>query len=166
MIHPDYQYDSRLVPLFTGFVERGVCDVLLGNRVRSRVETLGGGMPPLKYVANRLLTVIENVWLGQNLGDFHSGFRVYSRRVLETLPWSENSDDFVFDSQFLAQAAYFGFRIGDGPIPCRYFPEASSINLRRSAIYALATLWTLVEYALARAGLRHSGRFPARRPVV
>lgn len=160
MIHPDYQYDSRLVPLFTGYVASGVCDVVLGNRVRTRRETLAGGMPPVKYVANRLLTFLENVWLGQNLGDFHSGFRVYARQVLETLPWRENSNDFVFDSQLLAQAAYFGFRIGDAPIPCRYFPEASSINLPRSVVYAFATVATLVEYTLARLGLRNTSRFP------
>ncbi|MFN2431725.1 MAG: glycosyltransferase family 2 protein [Gemmatimonadota bacterium] len=165
MIHPDYQYDSRLVPLFVGFVERGVCDVVLGNRVRSRAETLAGGMPVYKYLFNRALTFLENVVLGQNLGDFHSGFRVYSRRALETIPWRENSDDFVFDTQFLAQAAYFGFRIGDAPIPCRYFPEASSIGVRRSVVYGISTLWTLLEYVLAMAGVRRTGRFPPQSPA-
>lgn len=156
MVHPDYQYDPRLVPFFTGYVTTGVCDVMLGSRVRSRRETLDAGMPGWKYVANRLLTIVENVALGQNLGDFHSGFRVYSRKVLETIPWRENSDGFVFDSEFLAQAAYFGLRIGDAPIPCRYFDEASSIRFTASTVYGVKTLGVLVKYWLQRL---HLGRF-------
>src|SRR5262249_5750913 len=101
MIHPDYQYDSRVIPLAVGIVELAICDVVLGRRIRSRRETLGGGMPLYKYVSNRILTVIENCALGQNLGDFHTGFRVYRREVLERIPYEKNSDDFVFDSQFL-----------------------------------------------------------------
>jgi glycosyltransferase involved in cell wall biosynthesis len=163
MVHPDYQYDSRLVPFFTGFVWTGVCDVMLGSRIRTRKETLEGGMPIWKYLSNRMLTLVENVFLGQNLGDFHSGFRVYRREVLETIPWQENSDDFVFDSQFLAQAAFFGFRIGDAPIPVRYFKEASSINFRRSLVYGLRTLEVLARYWQARIGLRRPSLF-VRRP--
>jgi hypothetical protein len=113
-------------------------------------------MPLWKYFANRALTMVENVALGQNLGDFHSGFRVYARRVLETIPFEENSDDFVFDSQFLAQAVAFGFRIGDVPVPARYFPEASSIGLRRSITYGVRTLGTLVQYRAHRMGLVRS----------
>jgi glycosyltransferase involved in cell wall biosynthesis len=130
MVHPDYQYDARLIPLLVGFIDLDICDVVLGSRIRSRAEALSGRMPLWKYFANRALTMVENVALGQNLGDFHSDFRVYARRVLETIPFEENSDDFVFDSQFLAQAVAFGFRIGDVPVPARYFPEASSIGLR------------------------------------
>lgn len=153
MLHPDYQYDGRLIPAFLNVLELGVCDVMLGSRVRTRQEALAGGMPVWKYVANRGLTFLENLGLGQNLGDFHSGFRVYTRGVLETLPYHRFSDDFVFDSQFLAAAAYFGFRIGDAPMPCRYFKEASSINFRRSCAYGLKTLWSVAQFNLQRAGL-------------
>ena len=110
----------------------------------------GSGMPFWKYVSNRLLTLAENMVLGQNLGDFHSGFRVYTREVLETIPWERNSDDFVFDSQFLAQVAWFGFRLGDAPVPCRYFEEASSINFPRSVRYGLGTLATLGAFLLQK----------------
>ena len=153
MVHPDYQYDPRIIPFATGFIATGICDVVLGNRVRSRRETLAGGMPLYKYVANRCLTIIENVVLGQNLGDFHSGFRVYSREVLETLNFHRNSDDFIFDTEFLAASVHHGFLIGDIPVPTRYFPEASSINFRRSLKYGLLTLWVLVQYLLQRSRL-------------
>ena len=164
MIHPDYQYDSRVIPHAVGFVELGICDVVLGSRIRSRGEVLAGGMPVYKYISNRCLTIVENVALGQNLGDFHSGFRVYHRRVLETIPYERNSDDFVFDSQFLAQAVHFGFRLGDIPVPVRYFAEASSINFRRSVRYGLSTLGTLGSYWLHRLGLRRSPLFLAKPP--
>lgn len=164
MIHPDYQYDGRLVPVAIDILRLGVCDVVLGSRIRTRREALDGGMPRYKYLANRALTVLENVVLGQNLGDFHSGFRAYTREVLETVPWKENSDDFVFDSQFLAQSVHFGFKLGDVPIPARYFEEASSIGFGRSVTYGLATLGVLGEFVLARAGL--SGRrFRAAQPA-
>jgi hypothetical protein len=161
MLHPDYQYDARLIPYFLGYLGAGVCDVMLGNRIRTRQEVLAEGMPTWKYLANRALTVTENVVLGQNLGDFHSGFRVYTREVLETIPYHRNSDDFVFDSQFLAQVAWFGFRLGDAPVPCRYFKEASSINFRRSTKYGLATLKTLGQFTLQKLGLIHSPLFQA-----
>ena len=153
MLHPDYQYDGRLVPYFLGFMETGVCNVMLGSRIRTRQATLSSGMPVYKYLSNRALTIMENMVLGQNLGDFHSGFRCYTRAVLETIPYHKNSDDFVFDSQFLAQVAYFGFRLGDAPMPCRYFSEASSINFVRSATYGLATLATLGKYVLQKSRL-------------
>jgi glycosyltransferase involved in cell wall biosynthesis len=140
MIHPDYQYDSRVIPHAVGIIELGICDIVLGNRIRSREEAQQGGMPRYKYLFNRMLTVIENLALGQNLGDFHSGFRVYRREVLERLPFERNSDDFVFDTQFLVQAVRFGFRLGDIPVPVRYFDEASSINFKRSMKYGLR-LW-------------------------
>jgi glycosyltransferase involved in cell wall biosynthesis len=162
MVHPDYQYDARLVPFFTGYVATGVCDVMLGSRVRTRKETLGAGMPAWKYAANRFLTILENVALGQNLGDFHSGFRVYSRRVLETIPFERNSDGFVFDSEFLAQAAWFGFRIGDAPVPCRYFKEASSIRLGASTVYGLKTLAVLAKFWLQRLRLARFAIFTPR----
>ncbi len=159
MIHPDYQYDARLLPLLVGFLDLNICDVMLGCRVRSRAEALAGGMPLWKYAANRLLTAVENLVLGQNLGDFHSGLRVYRRKVLETVPFEANSDDFVFDSQFLAQAAYLGFRIGDAPVPARYFPEASSIGLWRSVVYGVGTLGVLVQYLAHRLGVTRSPLF-------
>jgi len=146
MIHPDYQYDPRLTPYLIGLIREGICDVMLGNRIRTREEALAGGMPLYKYLANRILTVIENLFLGQNLGEWHSGFRAYSRKVLETIPWENNSNDFVFDQQILIQAAYFGFRIGDIPVPAKYFAEASSINFKRSIIYGLSILWTLFKF--------------------
>lgn len=159
MIHPDYQYDSRVIPHLVGFIELGICDVMLGSRIRTRREALDGGMPAWKYVANRGLTVFENVSLGQNLGDFHSGLRAYRREVLETIPFMNNSDDFVFDTQFLAQCVHFGFKLGDVPVPVRYFKEASSINFRRSVRYGVSTLVTMGQFWMHRLGLSHSRLF-------
>jgi glycosyltransferase involved in cell wall biosynthesis len=159
MIHPDYQYDSRVIPHAVGIIELGICDVVLGNRIRSRQEARSGGMPLYKYLANRFLTSFENCCLGQNLGDFHSGFRVYRRKVLETIPFENNSDDFVFDTQFLVQAIRFGFRLGDIPVPVRYFREASSINFSRSLKYGLSTLGVVGRYWLDRCGIWRSPLF-------
>jgi glycosyltransferase involved in cell wall biosynthesis len=159
MIHPDYQYDARVIPHAVGLIELGICDVVLGSRIRSRQEALWCGMPWWKYFSNRFLTFVENVALGQNLGDFHSGFRVYRRSVLETIPFERNSDDFVFDTQFLAQAVHFGFRLGDLPVPVRYFAEASSINFRRSTVYGVRTLGTMARFWLHRTWLWRSGLF-------
>jgi glycosyltransferase involved in cell wall biosynthesis len=159
MIHPDYQYDSRVIPHAVGIVELGICDVVLGNRVRSRAEALKCGMPLWKYVSNRGLTAFENLFLGQNLGEFHSGFRVYRRKVLETIAFERNSDDFVFDTQFLVQAVQFGFRLGDVPVPVRYFEEASQINFRRSTKYGIQTLKTVAQFWFHRLGLWKSDLF-------
>lgn len=162
MIHPDYQYDSRVLAHAVGFIELDICDVVLGSRIRSRAEAMRGGMPVWKYLANRVLTFLENTTLGQNLGDFHTGFRVYRRKVLETVPFERNSDDFVFDTQFLVQAVRFGFRLGDVPVPVRYFDEASSINFRRSLTYGLRTLGVVGQYWLDRLGILRSRLFQAR----
>jgi glycosyltransferase involved in cell wall biosynthesis len=159
MIHPDYQYDSRVIPHAVGFIELGICDVVVGSRIRSRDEALSGGMPKYKYFSNRILTALENMALGQNLGDFHSGFRVYRREVLERVPFQNNSNDFVFDTQFLVQAVRFGYRLGDIPVPVRYFPEASSINFIRGANYGLRSLAVVGEYWLDRLHLRRSPLF-------
>lgn len=159
MIHPDYQYDSRVIPAAIDILRLGICDVMLGSRIRTRREALDGGMPLWKYIANRCLTITENVALGQNLGDFHSGFRAYTREVLETIPWHRNSEDFVFDSQFLVQAVHFGFKLGDVPVPVRYFDEASSINFRRSVKYGLTTLQVLSQFWLQRLHLAKYGLF-------
>ncbi len=153
MIHPDYQYDSRVIPMAAQLIHLGICDCILGSRIRSRAEALAGGMPRYKYIANRFLTTFENIALGQNLGDFHSGFRAYSRKVLETVPYEKNSDDFVFDTQFLVQTVRFGFKLGDIPVPVRYFDEASSINFRRSVTYGLRTLEAMMNYWTARLGI-------------
>ncbi len=165
MIHPDYQYDPRLVPYVVGFLREGICDVVLGNRIRTRRQAISSGMPLVKYLANRGLTIIENVLMGQNLGEWHTGYRAYTRRVVETIPYHRNSDDFVFDSQFLVQAVAFGFQIGDVPVPCRYMSEASSINLRRATRYALETLGTVARFHLHRIGLWKCRLFePANTP--
>lgn len=167
MIHADYQYDARTIPTAVGILQLGICDVILGNRIRTRREALEGGMPPLKYFANRGLTIIENLLSAQNLGEWHSGFRAYSRQVLETLPYDRNSDDFVFDSQFLIQSVHFGFKLGDIPVPVRYFDEASSINFKRSTIYALNTLKTFGEWYAHRMGLWRNPLFePLEAPTT
>jgi glycosyltransferase involved in cell wall biosynthesis len=153
MIHPDYQYDPRIIPYALGFIETDICDIVIGSRIRDRKETLAGGMPRYKYYGNRFLTIIENITFGQNLGDFHSGFRVFKREVLRKINYQYNSDNFVFDSQVLAQAVYSGFRIGDVPIPTRYFPEASSIGFRKSIVYGLGTLGVVIKYLLQRSRL-------------
>ncbi len=154
MIHPDYQYDARMIPALIAPIELGITDAMLGNRIRSREEALNGGMPLYKYVANRALTVLENFLLGQNLGEFHSGMRAYSREVLETLPWQNNHDSFVFDQEILIQLTFFKFKIGDVPVPAKYFKEASSIGLFPSLIYGLGALKVLVKYFLARMGVK------------
>lgn len=162
MLHPDYQYDARMIGPAIDVLRSGNCDVIIGNRIRTRSEALAGGMPKLKYFANRGLTVIENILSGQNLGEWHSGFRAYTRKVLETIPFERNSDDFVFDSQFLVQCVHFGFKLGDLPVPVRYFDEASSINLKRSSIYALQTLLTFASWHAHLIGLRRSPLFEDR----
>ncbi len=156
MVHPDYQYDPRVIPFAVGFLETDICDVIIGSRIRTRKETLDGGMPIYKYLSNRFLTIVENIALGQNLGDFHSGFRVFKRKVLEGIAYKNNSDDFIFDTECLAQAVHLGSRIGDIPIPTRYFPEASSINFLRSLVYGLGCLAVAGKYLLQSCGL---GRF-------
>jgi predicted membrane-bound spermidine synthase/glycosyltransferase involved in cell wall biosynthesis len=152
MLHPDYQYSPRLIGSIAWQVASGEYDVVLGSRILG-TGALKGGMPHYKYIANRFLTAIENVLLGIKLSEYHTGFRAFSRRVLETLPLHENSDDFVFDNQILAQAASFGFSIGEISCPTKYFPEASSINFRRSVSYGLGVLETAFRFRLHHWGL-------------
>ncbi len=159
MIHPDYQYDSRLTPYLIGFLKEGFLDVMLGSRIRTRKEALSGGMPLYKYLANRTLTFIENILLGMNLSEWHTGFRAYTRKVLETIPWHDNSDDFVFDSQVLVQCVSFGFRIGEIPIPVRYHDTSSSINFRRSMKYGILTIVTALRFVLHRLHIVRSRLF-------
>ncbi len=148
MLHPDHQYDARLVPYMTGLIRDNVCDVILGSRIRTRQEALKGGMPLYKYLMNRLLTLIENLVFGIAVSETHTGYRAYRRSVLETVPFERNSNDFVFDQQMIAQLVHFKFRIGEIPVPTRYFKEASSITFRRSVVYGCETLWTLFRYVL------------------
>lgn len=150
MLHPDCQYDPRVIPFAAGFITTDICDIIIGSRIRTRRETLQGGMPLYKYISNRFLTTIENFILGQNLGDFHSGFRVYKREVLERINYYWNSNDFIFDTEFLIQAIYLGFRVGDIPIPTRYPAEASSINFIKSLKYGIQTLWVMIKYILQK----------------
>jgi len=158
MLHPDYQYDPRLVPTMASMIASGVYDVVLGSRILGNT-TRSGGMPRYKYVANRTLTVFENLMLGSKLSEFHTGYRAFSRKVLESLPLLVNSDDFVFDNQMLAQAIAFRFNVGEISCPTRYFPEASSINFRRSVIYGLGVLRVSITYRLWRWGLVRSRTF-------
>ena len=154
MVHPDYQYTPLLVTAMASMIAYGVYDVVLGSRIIGGTA-LRGGMPFYKYVSNRLLTAFENLFLGIKLSEYHTGYRAFSREVLTRLPLRENSDDFVFDNQMLAQCVYFGFRIGEVSCPTKYFEEASSINFRRSVQYGLGVLGTTLQFALQRAGILH-----------
>jgi glycosyltransferase involved in cell wall biosynthesis len=155
MLHPDYQYTPLLVTAMASMVAYDVYDVVLGSRIIGGTA-LRGGMPFYKYVFNRLLTAFENLFLGVKLSEYHTGYRCFSRKVLTELPLVENSDDFVFDNQMLAQCVHFGFRIGEVSCPTKYFAEASSINFSRSVTYGLGVLATTLQFALQKWGL---GRF-------
>src|SRR6266550_6379325 len=155
MVHPDYQYTPLLATALASMVAYGVYDVVLGSRIIGGTA-LHGGMPLYKYVANRLLTAFENLFLGIKLSEYHTGYRAFSRDVLTHLPLRENSDDFVFYNQMLAQCVHFGYRIGEVSCPTKYFEEASSVNFRRSMIYGLGVVRTTLQFALQKWGL---GRF-------
>jgi hypothetical protein len=152
MLHPDHQYDSRLVPELVRPIVEGRADMVMGSRILNG-RALEGGMPVWKYIANRVLTITENIVYGTGLSDCHSGFRAYSRRLLQTVPFLLNADDFVFDSQIIAQAVHFGFRIEEIPVQARYFPEASSVNFRVSSVYGVKTLVVLIQFVLQKLGL-------------
>jgi len=152
MVHPDYQYTPKLVPALAHCISSGLYDVALGSRILGG-GALAGGMPLYKYIANRALTAAENVLIGQKLSEYHTGYRAFSRRLLETLPLRENSDDFVFDNEVLAQAAFFGFNIAEVTCPTSYQPEASSIGLARSVVYGAGVLRVACAYRLAKLGL-------------
>ena len=161
MLHPDYQYAPQLIPAMAEKIARGECEVVLGSRILGG-GALAGGMPLYKYIANRLLTLGQNLCLGARLSEYHTGYRAWHRRVLATLPLLENSDDFVFDNQILAQTLHFGFRIGEIACPCRYNPDCSSINAVRSAKYGLGVLGVTARAVLQRLGL---ARFPLFDPA-
>jgi glycosyltransferase involved in cell wall biosynthesis len=155
MLHPDNQYDATRIPAMIKPIIDGKADLVLGSRLLGgRQATLKGGMPIWKYISNRFLTTVENLVLGTHLSEAHTGFRAYSRKLLTTIPFLLNSDDFVFDSEVIAQTVAFGFKIAEVPVPTRYFPEASSVNFRRSVIYGLSTLNVARKYWLNRSGLR------------
>jgi glycosyltransferase involved in cell wall biosynthesis len=154
MLHPDYQYTPLLVTAMASMVAYGVYDAVLGSRIIGG-QALRGGMPLYKYVANRFLTAFENFFLKIKLSEYHTGYRAFSSAVLSTLPLLENSDDFVFDNQMLAQCVHFGFRIGEVSCPTKYFDEASSINFRRSVTYGLGVLATTMQFALQKLGVAH-----------
>jgi len=163
MTHPDYQYSPLLVTAMASMVAYGVYDLSLASRILGG-GALRGGMPLYKYIANRALTSFQNLVMGASLSEYHTGYRAFSRELLTALPLDRNSDDFVFDNQMLAQAILYGARIGEISCPTRYFPEASSINLRRSTIYGFGVLQTAVEFRLAKWGLSRNEifRFPQR----
>lgn len=158
MVHPDYQYSPKLVTAMASMVVSGHYDVVLGSRILGG-ETLKGGMPLYKYVANRFLTLLENLVLGIKLSEYHTGYRAFDRKVLETLPLEENSEDFVFDNEILVQAFSFGFRIGEISCPTKYFEDASSINFLRSVQYGFGVIGTLMKYMLHNTGIRRSKLF-------
>src|ERR1700736_4246952 len=154
MVHPDYQYTPLLVTAMASMVAYGVYDVVLGSRIIGG-QALHGGMPFYKYVANRFLTAFENLFLRIKLSEYHTGYRAFSRKVLLDLPLLENSDDFVFDNEVLAQCVNFGLRIGEVSCPTKYFEEASSINFSRSVTYGFGVLRTTLQFALQKTGLAH-----------
>jgi glycosyltransferase involved in cell wall biosynthesis len=161
MVHPDYQYTPLLVPAMAGMVASGVYDMVLASRILGG-GARKGGMPLYKYIANRLLTAFQNLFLGVKLSEYHTGFRAFSRELLETLPLLEDSDDFVFDNQMIAQAVMFGFRIGEISCPTKYFEEASSINFKRSVKYGLGVLATTIGFVAHKIGIRRVARFQAK----
>lgn len=159
MLHPDYQYTPKLIPAMASIIANGLHPCVLGSRILGGYA-LRGGMPLWKYVSNRFLTFAENLLLGAKLSEYHTGYRAFSREILERLPLESNSDDFVFDNQMLAQILWFGFTIAEVSCPTKYFPEASSINFRRSLRYGFGCLGTGLAFRLAKMGLFSSRLFP------
>lgn len=152
MLHPDYQYTPKLITPMASMIASGEFDVVLGSRILG-TGALKGGMPLYKYISNRFLTLIENILLGYKLSEYHTGYRAFSREILERLPLHKNSNDFVFDNQMLAQAVFFGYRIGEITCPTKYFTDASSINFRRSVTYGFGVLLTAIKFRIQRMGL-------------
>ena len=161
MVHPDYQYTPKLIPAMAAMISCGLYDCVLGSRILGGYA-LKGGMPIWRYVSNRFLTLVENLLLGTKLSEFHTGYRAYSRRLLQQLPFEENSNDFLFDNQILAQVLWFGYQIAEVSCPTRYFPEASSINFPRSIRYGFGCLYTGLVYRLASMNIARSRLFPGR----
>jgi len=166
MLHPDHQYDPRVVGIMSDLISLGNADMVLGNRIRNRKDALSGGMPFWKYAINRLSTFIENFVLGQTIGDFHSGLRAYSRRLLETIPYENNSDSFGFDQELLVQASAFGFRIGEVPVPTIYTKNSSSINIKNSMLYGLKAILALLKYLIFKFGFKRFDMFQAKQRTI
>jgi glycosyltransferase involved in cell wall biosynthesis len=158
MVHPDYQYTPKLIPALASMIAYGEFDAVLASRILG-IGALKGGMPRYKYLANRFLTLFENLLLGHKLSEYHTGYRAFSRELLQRLPLEANSDDFVFDNQMLAQIIWSGYRIGELSCPTKYFEDASSINFRRSVVYGLGVLKTAVQFRLQKWGLHDSPIF-------
>jgi glycosyltransferase involved in cell wall biosynthesis len=152
MLHPDYQYTPKLIPAMVSIIGNGLYPVVLGSRILG-MGALKGGMPIVKYIANRFLTLTQNILVKNKLSEYHTGYRAYSREVLEGINFNQNSDDFIFDNEVLSQIIYAGFGIGEVTCPTKYFPEASSINMRRSVIYGLGVLRVSVGHFFQRMGL-------------
>ena len=164
MLHPDYQYDATRIPQLVAPIVSGDADLMLGSRFLG--DPLAGGMPRWKFVSNRFLTGLENRAFGLHLSEYHTGLRAYSRRLLDTIPYHLNSDDFVFDQELVAQVvAVGGLRIGEIAVPTRYFEEASSVGFKRSVVYGLSTLRVVATYLLHRSGIRRSAKLRARSAV-
>lgn len=161
MLHPDYQYTPKLIPAMATMIAYGEFDAVLASRILG-VGALQGGMPLYKYVANRILTFIENILVGHKLSEYHTGYRAFSREILERLPLDRNSDDFIFDNEMLAQIIWSGYRIGEVSCPTRYFKEASSINFRRSVVYGLGVLKTAMQFRLCKWGYCSGSLFRRR----
>jgi glycosyltransferase involved in cell wall biosynthesis len=158
MVHPDYQYSPRLVLPIAGMIAAGEYDVVIGSRILGN-GALQGGMPLYKYISNRFLTAFQNLLIGQKLSEYHTGYRAFSRKVLEFLPLAENTNDFVFDNEMLSQIVFFNFKIGEISCPTKYFEEASSINFTRSVRYGLGVLLTSIKFRLQKMGLGRFGIF-------
>ena len=165
MVHPDYQYTPKLIIAMASMIAFDVYDVVLGSRIIGG-GALKGGMPVYKYIANRFLTAVENLLLGSKLSEFHTGYRAFSREVLEKLPFQANSDDFVFDNEMLAQTIFFGYRIGEVSCPTEYFKEASSINFKDSTIYGWGVLKTSIKFRTQRLGFKNFKIFTQKRNAV
>ena len=154
MLHPDYQYTPKLILPMVSMMTEGLFDAVIGSRILGN-KAMMGGMPLYKYVSNRILTLSENLLIQQKLSEYHTGYRAFSRKVLETIPLMENSDDFVFDNQMLCQTLYFGFDVGEVSCPTLYFDDASSISFSRSVSYGLGVMQTAMKYAMAKRGMGH-----------
>jgi glycosyltransferase involved in cell wall biosynthesis len=163
MLHPDYQYDATRIPALVEPILAGEKDLMLGSRFLG--DPLAGGMPRWKYVSNRFLTILENLAFGLHLSEYHTGFRAYSRDLLESIPYRLNSDDFVFDQELVAQAVACRMRVGEIAVPTRYFKEASSVNFRRSVVYGLSTLRVILRFMLHRLRVRRSRKLAKRQTI-
>lgn len=162
MLHPDYQYTPQLIPAMASMIASGLYDMVLGSRILGK-GALAGGMPLYKYIANRMLTFIQNILINQKLSEYHTGYRAYSREILETIDFEQNSEDFIFDNEFISQTVFAKFRIGEVSCPTKYFEEASSINFGRSVTYGLGVLRVSFQHFFSRIGLSKSSLYKKKK---